>query len=105
MTQNAFSNSFLKALSARFLKWFAKSADSGSDMSIFLAISEEGGKHSGKYWMDNKIQPPPEKSNQDENTARRLWDETVKILERVQFPVAELLEKRFPDGTGKAEKD
>jgi NAD(P)-dependent dehydrogenase (short-subunit alcohol dehydrogenase family) len=41
---------------------FAKSATEGAKTSLYLALSEEGGQISRKYWSDSKIDKPSELS-------------------------------------------
>jgi NAD(P)-dependent dehydrogenase (short-subunit alcohol dehydrogenase family) len=41
---------------------FAESATEGAKTSLYLALSDEGGKVSGKYWSNSKIAKPSELS-------------------------------------------
>ena len=41
---------------------FAQSATEGAKTSLYLALSEEGGQISGKYWSNSKIDKPSELS-------------------------------------------
>ncbi|XP_064484316.1 retinol dehydrogenase 12-like [Ornithodoros turicata] len=55
-----------------------KSAEEGAQTSIHVAVSEEGGQLTGKYFTDCKPKLPWA-IGQSEEKARKLWEATVKL--------------------------
>ena len=68
----------LLSLGVRAAKMFAISPEKGAETIIYLASSEEAAKSSGLYFY--KCKPAtPTKEAQDDDVARRLWQESEKI--------------------------
>jgi NAD(P)-dependent dehydrogenase (short-subunit alcohol dehydrogenase family) len=68
----------LLSLGVRAAKMFAISPEKGAETIIYLASSEEAAKSSGLYFY--KCMPAtPAKETQDDDVARRLWQESEKI--------------------------
>lgn len=61
------------------IRSFFKTPEQGSETSVYLATSDEVTNVSGKYFMDSK-EASLTKAIQDEERARKLWEESVKIV-------------------------
>jgi NAD(P)-dependent dehydrogenase (short-subunit alcohol dehydrogenase family) len=62
----------------RMLKLLAISPQKGAETMIYLASSPDVAKTSGEYFYKSKAMPPSEAAQDDEG-ARRLWQETAKL--------------------------
>jgi NAD(P)-dependent dehydrogenase (short-subunit alcohol dehydrogenase family) len=51
---------------------------------VFLATSPEAGRDGGRYFHDGKEVPPAPQAL-DDDAARRLWDETEKLLAKLDY--------------------
>jgi NAD(P)-dependent dehydrogenase (short-subunit alcohol dehydrogenase family) len=64
-------------------KFFAISPAKGAETIVFLASSDDVADTSGKYFHQCRAVTPSKEALDDE-TARRLWEETAKLVNRVQ---------------------
>jgi len=58
---------------------FAVSEDQGAATTVFLASDDAADQHSGKYFYKKKI-CQPKRFAEDDIAARRLWDESERLL-------------------------
>ncbi|KAK3926450.1 Retinol dehydrogenase 11, partial [Frankliniella fusca] len=58
---------------------FLKTPEQGAQTTIHCAIDEKAAGQTGLYYSDCKVKRPSAKA-QDEEVARRLWEESVKIV-------------------------
>ncbi|KAJ1520763.1 hypothetical protein ONE63_003858 [Megalurothrips usitatus] len=61
------------------LRPYMKNAEQGAQTSIHCAIDEQAGKETGLYYSDCKVKRPHPRA-EDEEVAKRLWEESVKIV-------------------------
>ncbi|KAL7630165.1 UNVERIFIED_CONTAM: hypothetical protein RMT77_019697 [Armadillidium vulgare] len=74
-------------LFSRVLHRAAKSEKLGAQTTIHVAVSDEGGKVSGEYFVDCKIAPTSQRAK-DENLARELWrvtEEEVGLTDKEKY--------------------
>jgi retinol dehydrogenase 12 len=72
---------FVYRLAAPFLL----SAEKGAQTTLYVATAPELETHSGGYFA-RSMQATPSLAAQDEQSAKRLWEESERILERVLAP-------------------
>jgi len=58
--------------------FFFKSAKQGAQTTIYCAVDEEVGTHSGLYYSDCKITKPATQAT-DDKVAKLLWDLSVRM--------------------------
>jgi retinol dehydrogenase-12 len=59
--------------------WFMKTPEQGAQTSIFAATAEEAAGKNGAYYSDCKLKEPAGHCR-DEATARKLWDESERLI-------------------------
>ena len=74
------------AFGFRAMRPFQISPRTGAKTSVFLATSPDVATRTGEYWVRSK---PGHMGKQarDDAAARRLWDESERILADVGFPL------------------
>lgn len=63
---------------------FLKTPVQGAQTTIHCAIDEQAGSETGLYYSDCKVKRPSPRA-EDEDVARRLWEESVKIVKLGDF--------------------
>jgi NAD(P)-dependent dehydrogenase (short-subunit alcohol dehydrogenase family) len=72
-------SSGLLAFGLKVIKPFILSSEQGARTSVYLASSPEVAGVTGKYFIKNRARPTSTAAN-DDAAARRLWDETEKLV-------------------------
>lgn len=62
----------------RFMKQFALTPEKGAETIVYLASAEDARTVSGQYFVKCRA-VAPSKAAQDDEAARRLWEESVKL--------------------------
>ena len=75
------------ATGLRLVRPFEISPDRGAKTSIYLATSPDVAAKTGMYWVRSK---PGHMSRhaRDDEAARRLWDESERLLAAAGYPIA-----------------
>jgi len=71
--------SFRNFIIRHFILPFSKSAKEGAQTTIYLAVDEEVGKETGKYFSDCK-ESVPSKSARNDGTAKKLWEVSEALV-------------------------
>lgn len=66
-----------------FRPWM-KSPEQGAQTTIHCAIDEQAANETGLYYSDCKVKRPSSQA-EDEEVAKRLWEESVKIVKLGDF--------------------
>lgn len=67
-----------------FSRPFAKTPEQGAQTQIYCAVDEKAAEESGLYYADCKVVTPSAKA-QDSDAAKRLWDESLKLVNLENF--------------------
>ena len=75
------------ATGLRIVRPFEIGPERGAKTSIYLATSPDVATKTGMYWVRSK---PGHMSRQarDDEAARRLWDESERLLAAAGYPIA-----------------
>jgi NAD(P)-dependent dehydrogenase (short-subunit alcohol dehydrogenase family) len=76
----------LLGLGNRLIRPFEISAASGARTSIFLAVDSSVEAKSGGYWVRRRL-GHPSRAASDRGAADRLWEESLRLLASVGYPV------------------